>query len=694
MAPKMAPKINRHEAGRARLRLVALLGVGAWMLLAGRLVQVQGLQHSELALKAKAQHGRWRALSANRGRILDRRGREMALDVQSVSFYCNPALVERPDEVAQYFAALRGTDSKVLRRQLKSSQTFLYLARQVDGRRLAEFPAPDFKGVYQHAGTTRYYPYAHLAAQLVGFTDIDNQGREGLELAYTSALTATEGRALSFVDGRGRALPGREEQRQPPVNGSSVRLTIDAVYQDVLEEELLRAMEDSGSENALGIVSDPRTGEILAMASVPGFDPNDPGASGPQLRRNRTVTDSFEPGSTLKAIMAAAVLDQGRANAETQVFCENGLLELANGDPLRDLSPNGWLTSREVLEKSSNIGAVKLARKLERHEFYGYMRSFGFGTRTGIGLPAESAGLLRHTSEWSNRSLDTIAIGQEISVTAIQMVQAFGAIANGGVLMAPLIVREVKGSGGQVESWMGPQIVRRVVSAKTARVMRSILTGVVERGSGIRARISGVSVAGKTGTAQRARADGSGYADDEAVVSFIGFLPADDPQFLCLVALDNPRRSKWGGQTAAPAFKRAMERIYALGVEETLEPNGAGVLTGPLNGARNSLSAVPDLRGMTESLARYHCGLRGLTVRFDGSGSTVVSQDPAPGGSGSGGSGSGGSGSGGSGSGGREVTCVLDRPEFAPVVDLAATPLRQALLLRQLGDSRLALFHP
>ena len=677
---RMAPEMDRHEVGRGRLRLVALVGVGAWLLLAGRLVQVQGLQHTALALKAKEQHGRWRDLSANRGRILDRRGREMALDVQSVSFYCNPSLVERPDEVARYFASLRGTDSEALRRQLQSSQTFLYLARQVDGQRPSELPAPDFKGVFQHSETTRLYPYALLAGQLMGFTDIDNQGREGLELAFSDALNAREGKALSFVDGRGRALPGREEQRQPPVNGSSVTLTIDAVYQDVLEEELLRAMEDSGSENALGIVSDPRTGEILAMASVPGFDPNDPGASSPQLRRNRTVTDAYEPGSTLKAIMAAAVLDRGRAGSETRVFCENGVLELANGDVLRDLSPHGWLTSREVLEKSSNIGAVKLARRLEQHEFYGYMRSFGFGTRTGIDLPAESAGLLRHAREWTNRSLDTIAIGQEISVTAIQMVLAFGVIANGGVLMAPVIAKEVKGSGGKGgESWAGPQKVRRVISPETAREMRAILAGVVERGSGTRAQIRGVKVAGKTGTAQRARSDGAGYAEDEAVVSFIGFLPADDPQFLCLVALDNPRRSKWGGQAAAPAFKRAMERIYALAVEETFEPKGAGVLTGPLNGVRRGVaSAVPDLRGMTQALARYHCGLRGLSVRFSGIGSTVVSQEPERGES---------------VSGGREVACVLERPELASVTDLTAMPLRQAMLLRQLTNHKLALFH-
>ena len=675
----MAPKMDRHDAGRGRLRLVALVVAGAWLLLAGRLMQVQGLQHSAFALKAKEQHGRWRDLSANRGRILDRRGREMALDVQSVSFYCNPALVERPDEVARYFAILRGTDSEGLRRQLQSSQAFLYLARQVDGRRLSELPAPDFKGVFRHSETTRLYPYAHLAGQLMGFTDIDNQGREGLELAFSDALTATEGKALSFVDGRGRALPGREEQRQPPVNGNSVSLTIDAVYQDVLEEELLRAMEDSGSENALGIVSDPRTGEILAMASVPGFDPNDPGASGPQLRRNRPVTDAFEPGSTLKAIMAAAVLDRGLAGPETRVFCENGVLELANGDALRDLSPHGWLTSREVLEKSSNIGAVKLARRLERHEFYEYMRSFGFGTRTGIGLPAESAGLLRHAREWSTRSLDTIAIGQEISVTAIQMVQAFGAIANGGELMTPMIAKEVKNSGGEGGEWAGPQKVRRVISPETARAMRAILAGVVERGSGRRARIGGVSVAGKTGTAQRARPDGTGYAEDETVVSFIGFLPADDPQFLCLVALDNPQRSKWGGQAAAPAFKRAMERIYALAVEETFEADGMGVLTGPLNGAHEGgVSSVPDLRGMTASLARYHCGLRGLPVRFSGNGSTVISQEPEPG----------------VGvSDGRGLTCVLERPEAATVSNLAATPLRQAMLLRQLSDRKLALFH-
>ena len=555
-----------------RLRWIATVGAVAWLALACRLIQVQALQHESFFARAKEQQKRWIDVAAKRGPVLDRRGRPLAVDVQAVSFFCDPAALREREQVARHFAAVGGRQVSQLADRLGSSRQFVYLARQVRHPQLEQLRATQFEGVRQHPEASRYYPFGELAGQILGFTDVDNNGREGVELALEDDLTGETGKAQIHVDARGRSVPELREEHRAAEHGSSVRLTIDASYQGILEEELIRAVRTSDADRALGIVSDPRTGAILAMASVPLFDPNEPGSALADDRRNRSITDSFEPGSTFKAITAAAVLEEGLAQTTTEVFCENGALTLANGDTIRDVSPHGILTLRQVLEQSSNIGAIKLASKIERGNFYDYLRRFGFGTRTGIGLPAESSGLLRHVGEWSHRSLETIAIGQELSVTAIQLALAFGAIANGGVLMAPMILDEVIAENGSVVRKSEPKPVRRVISKETAALVRSTLEGVVSRGTGKRARVDGIAVAGKTGTAQRARLDGGGYDADATVASFVGFLPADDPALLGLIVIDNPKKDRWGGHVAAPAFKRVMERIAFLADSELSPP--------------------------------------------------------------------------------------------------------------------------
>ena len=387
------------------------------------------------------------------------------------------------------------------------------------------------------------------------------------------------------------------------------------------------------------------------------------------MRRSRTFTDPFEPGSTLKVIATAAVLEDGLATGEESIFCEEGKLVLDNGEVIRDIRPHGWLSFDQVLEKSSNIGVIKLARLLERRRFYEYIRNFGFGTRSGIGLPAESAGLLQNASKWSDRSLETIAIGQEISVTALQLVQAFGAIANGGMLMAPRILKSTVEPDGQVVEEMQLQPIRRVVSASTAAKLREILTGVVRNGTGHRAQLEGIAVAGKTGTAQRAAANGKGYDPDDNVVSFIGFLPADAPKLLCLVVIDNPQKDKWGGHIAAPAFRRVMEGILHLS-----DGLLAARLQSDIPGDSTALS-LPDLRGMTSQVARFQAGLRGLSVAFLGKGDVVVRQQPPP------------------GPAGKEtfkISCVLGTMVDGVAAGTTHIPLRQALLLQNLKGNHFA----
>ena len=606
-----------------RLRWVIVFGALAWLSLSARLIQIQVYKHEEYSNRARGQYQRRVELKASRGRVLDRRGNDLAVDIQATSFYAYPDQVQTPARVAAQFATLGGGRAESVERQLRGGKPFVYLARQVVDTDINRMGEVNYAGVFQHAETRRQYPLGGLAGQLIGHTNLDNHGSEGVERAFDAMLGERDGSWLGYVDARGKQVPGRQRQREEPEHGRSIVLTLDAVYQGIIEEELQRAIDGSQAEGALGVILDPRSGEILAMANLPLFDPNQSAHSSPDIRRNRAITDAYEPGSTFKVIAAAAVLEDELAGLDDRVFCERGELELANGEVIRDIQPYGDLLFSQVLEKSSNIGLIKFARRLSRPRFYEYIRSFGFATRTGIELPAENSGLLQEVDQWSERSLETIAIGQEIGVTALQLALAYGAIANGGVLMAPRLVAGTVEEDGHFEGRGTPQKVRRVVRREIAATLSEVLAGVVANGTGQRARIAGVAVAGKTGTAQRAAADGSGYDPDASIVSFAGFLPAEDPQYVCVVMVENPQIDGWGGHVAAPAFRRVMERILRLPggilVERAVRPPSVATL------------AVPDLRGMTRSVAIFQAEMRGLPVVFSGEGEVVVSQSPEPG---------------------------------------------------------------
>ena len=614
----MGPRVQ--HTGIGRLRWVVVLGAMAWLGLSARLVQIQLFRHEAYSAEALEQYQRRVELKASRGRIVDRRGNNLAIDVQATSFYAHPDQIEDPKRVAAHFAPLSDKRAEFIERQLRGDKSFVYLARQVVDADVGEV---SYAGVFQEPETRRQYPLGPLAGQLIGHTNIDNRGREGIERAFDDILREKNGSILGYVDARGKQVPGRQQGRKEPEHGRDLILTIDVVYQSILEEELQRAIDKSKAQGALGVIIAPRSGEVLAMANLPLFDPNKASRSSPELRRNRAITDVYEPGSTFKVIAAAAVLEDGLASLHDRIFCEQGTFKLANGDTIRDVQPHGDLLFAQVLEKSSNIGTIKLAQRLAQHRFYEHIRNFGFAIRTGIDLPAETPGLLQKVDQWSRRSLATIAIGQEIGVTALQLAMAYGAIANGGVLMAPRLVAGTIGSDGQFKDRGGPQPIRRVVSRKTAATLSEVLTGVVEKGTGQKARIEGVTVAGKTGTAQRALTTGSGYDPNASIASFVGFLPADAPQYACVIMVENPRENGWGGYVAAPAFRRVMKRIISLPGGPLVEPAAKHP---PKEGP-----AVPDLRGMTQAVAYFQAQMRGLAVAFSGTGTVVVNQSPLPG---------------------------------------------------------------
>jgi len=592
----------RHIKRQKAIWLIVFCLAGGLIL---RLASLQVWAADDYVEKARRQHEKRIPLQASRGRILDRNGKVLATNLEARSFFVsNVGELDNLKAIAVRFAKAGESSTRVLER-LEEKRSFVWLDRQVlGGTQEEQLP----EGVGWMVEMRRSYPMKSLAGQVLGYTDIDNVGIDGMELARDDLLTGEPGVMVSQVDARGKCLAALGVVERLPRNGADVALTIDADYQSILEEELASAVARFKAESGIAIVTDPRTGEVLAMANVPLYDPNAFNRVGPEVRRNRAVTDLFEPGSTFKLVALAGALEEGLFRSEDRIFCENGSLDVA-GDEIRDTHPNGWLTVREVIEQSSNIGTIKIGQALGPGRLFRYVRLFGFGNNTSSGFPGEVAGELKHPSKWSGRSLETISIGQEIGVTALQMVAAYGAIANGGQLMAPRIIKRAIGDNGVV-SEMDPIAIRQVVSPEATRRVTDVLEGVVRNGTGSNAQIPGYRVAGKTGTAQRVTEGKPGYDPDRYVSSFVGFLPADRPELLCLVVVDSPQGTYWGSQVAAPVFNRVMRRVLSL--RDTRLRHRAR----PAEGTPLADTVVPVLTGLSGEAASRTPGRQGFRARF------------------------------------------------------------------------------
>jgi cell division protein FtsI (penicillin-binding protein 3) len=404
----------------------------------------------------------------------------------------------------------------------------------------------------------RTHPLGSLAVHVVGCCSIDGRGLEGVEFAFEDYLRGKPGRRVVGRNARGSRFTTPGAPHRPPEHGASVILSIDAVAQSVVERELERCVLHSKARAASAVLLRPETGDILAMASYPSYNPQRFAKSSAACRRNRVITDIFEPGSTFKLVTVAACLEEGVASPATRLLAEKEI-ELAGGHHLRDKEDYGEVTVADAVHRSINTAMAKLSRRLGSQWLYEYARSFGFGCVTGIDLPGEVSGILRRPCEWSGRSLETVAIGQEVAVTLLQLACAYGAVANDGVLMKPRIVREIRNAEGRAIRQYRPQEVRRVVSRETAARLTEVLVGVVENGTGSAARMPGVSVAGKTGTAQVVDRERGGYVRDRYVASFVGFLPAESPELVAAIVVEEPKGVSYGGHVAAPCFRRIVE---------------------------------------------------------------------------------------------------------------------------------------
>lgn len=636
---------------RLRLMLVAL-SVALWAgIVLVRLVQLQVVGRGFFEKQAARQSERTINLDPRRGPILDRHGNPLAVSVDADSIYAVPQDIENPAKTAAALARPLGLDAgerKELQAQLAKNRAFAWVRRKVDPATARAVRDLQLEGIGFLTENRRYYPQRELAAHVIGYVGLDNTGMSGIEYTFENAIKGRAAKVVIRTDARRRALGHTEK---PSTDGSTVVLTIDEAIQHVAERELEKAVNDTGSAAGVAVVMDPHTGEILALANRPTFNPNRYGAYPSARWRNRAVTDVYEPGSIFKVVTAAAGLQEKVVAAEEMIDCGHGAIEVA-GLRVNDHAIFDHLTFRDVMAKSSDVGVARVAQRLGRENFNRYLRDFGFGTPTGVELPGEAAGLLRPTSRWSALSLISLSFGQEIGVTALQMTSASAAVANGGYLMKPVIVREVVDPQGRVSREARPVAVRRVLEPETVDALTDVLRTVVQRGTGHRAAIPGYAVAGKTGTAQKVEASGK-YSMVDHVASFVGFAPASRPAIVILVSLDSPKGPKnQGGDVAAPLFARIAEpalRRLAVPPDDTDRVLRASVYrpdvrpvvyrpSGPTETAASTPKAtdpgdpqrMPDLRGQSAREAATIAARRGLIVQLKGTG-RVVSQSPAPG---------------------------------------------------------------
>jgi cell division protein FtsI (penicillin-binding protein 3) len=546
--------------------LLLLCGFGVVL---SRLVTLQILQAAELTVKADRQHQKTVSFEGARGAIVDRHGKMLAMNLEVPSVFGVPTVLDSPARTARLLSPVLHVRTDELERKLRQDRGFVWLARKLDpeqGRRLEQL---SMEGIGVVMEGRRFYPKGPLLSHVLGFAGMDGEGLEGVELRYEPYLHGEKRVTVLQRDALGRTVFPKGLAEQSPAPGHSLALTIDEVIQYTAEKELEEAVARTHAKSGTMIVLEPQTGALLALAISPRFDPNAVSALGPDRWRNRALTDAYEPGSTMKAIVAAAALQEGVMRPDTLVFGEYGRLAVAN-TVIHDHEKLGWVSFAQVIQKSSNIGAAKTGIVLGDRRLYRYLQAFGFGQRTDIDLPGEATGLLKHPRDWGRRSVASISMGQEIGVTPIQMVSAMAAIANGGVLMKPFVVSEIRDAEGRVLKQMVPQVKRRIVSPETARDVTAILEGVVTDGTGGKAAISGFRVAGKTGTAQKIDPRTGTYSTSQFVGSFVGFVPADHPRLAMIVVIDEPQGEAWGGTVAAPVFNRVGAQVLNyLGVSSS-----------------------------------------------------------------------------------------------------------------------------
>ena len=522
-----------------------------------RLFFLQVWHHAELSERVRRMVScRVRPENPCRGMIFDREGRVLAMSLKTYTFFADPHMIKNPLGMQ---TALRSVDIPLSLSALRNAgdSSYVPLAKNIDDTAMHKIKGLKLEGTGFESQYQREYPEGRLACHLLGLVGKDGSGLEGIELTANAYLTGEKVKQMRYRDARGREITDKLVDPED-MRGADVSLTIDRNLQFIAEQEIDRVWKDSRSKNAMVIIQDPNSGEILALSCRPDYDPGNPSASLKGIR-NPAVCDIFEPGSTFKMVTISGALEDKIVTPSENIFCENGKYRVMN-HTISDHEKKGMLTVAQVMECSSNIGTAKIGQRLGRENLYRYIRQFGFFSPTGIDLPGEAKGLLKKPEQWSGLSVPVISFGQEIGVTALQLINAYSSIANGGTLLEPHIVKEVRSPGGETIYRSDRRAIRRTVSAGTAETMRDILRGVVERGTGVMAKVPGYTVGGKTGTAQKRDPLTGRYSSSAYVTSFCGMIPANKPRLTIYVVIDEPRGDYWASSLAAPVFSRIAGR--------------------------------------------------------------------------------------------------------------------------------------
>ena len=632
------------QRNHRRLWVAKFLFLALFLAVGGRAFQLQVLQGDKLMRLGQRQHLKEWIVLPKRGALIDRAGEPLALSMESQSVYIRPHRIQEADKVSQRLAEILSLGRAEVRQKIASEKPFVWIKRQVSSPEAEKIQALNLDGIGMYYEPNRHYPQGQLAGQLIGFVGRDSEGLEGLELKYNDYIRGETGSSVTERDALGRRVlvEGIGGLQIPP--GSDIHLTLDTSIQHVAEKELEASVLKYRAKAGVALVVEPRTGEVLALANYPSFDPNNYAKLTAEQRRNRAVTDSFEPGSTFKTILAAAALEEEIVGKEDLFYCEMGKYPFA-GKIIHDTHPHGWLSFAKILQVSSNIGFTKIAEKVKRERYFKYIEKFGFGKVTGIDVPGEAPGLVRKVEGWAAIDLATHAFGQGISTTPLQMVMAYAAIANGGFLMRPYVTRRVVSPQGEVLLDNQPHVVRRVISEKNSKMLASMLRDVTnEGGTGTMANIEGFEVAGKTGTAQKADTVHGGYSK-KRVASFVGFVPANDPRLVALVLIDEPEAQVYGGVVAAPAFRNiaqgALRRLAVAPEKATPVSTTAKQMdsTTPRQVKRSEANvpahidadAVPSFIGLSFREALEKAQRLNVKIRLQGNG-YVIKQAPTAGG--------------------------------------------------------------
>ncbi len=519
---------------------------------------VQVFRGSWLSQKAADQYEVSYKSAGKRGTIFDRNLREMAVSIDVESIAAHPTQIERPRKIARSLSKILKMNRRVLAKKLYSKKKFVWIKRKVTPKEAEAVKKLGISGLDFIPEHKRFYPNKTLAAQLIGFTDIDDHGLEGLEFYYNDILSGSVVKYTVLRDACGRGFEAQSPAGMA-TSGKNIVLTIDSTIQYIAEKALAESVKEFSAKSGMAVVMDPRTGALLAMAQAPLFNPNALNDYNRKVWRNRIITDPYEPGSTMKIFSAAAAIESGSCSPSSIFYCENGAYRIGN-HIIHDSHEHGWLSLQQIIKYSSNIGAVKFSAVTGSKYLFDTLKKFGFGEKTGIDCPGETAGSLAPYQRWTTVDAGTISFGQGVSVSALQLVTAISAVANKGILMKPYAVQAITDYHGRLIKSFAPKIVRRVISEKTAgtltRIMQTVIT---EGGTGVNAALDGYSACGKTGTAQKIDENGR-YSNDKFIASFVGFAPVEAPKIAVLVVVDEPQKEHYGSAVAAPAFKTIAQK--------------------------------------------------------------------------------------------------------------------------------------